>query len=104
VNHCGAQGESSEVVRSGSIQIGILGALSRIASLKDEFVVLSSDQGVGLGVPGLLREICYDPTQGSVLEENNGFGVISVKDLTEKRLDRLTILLVSGPSAEISFD
>jgi hypothetical protein len=30
--------------------------------------------------------------------------VIPVNDLTDKRMDRLAVLVVSGPSAEISFE
>lgn len=72
------------------------------------FSLLSSTQGQALGIPGLIREFCYDPFLGSSAERQiistEGFGIISVKDLTENRIDRLTVLLLSGPSADISFD
>ncbi|MBI2711957.1 MAG: hypothetical protein HYX41_03690 [Bdellovibrio sp.] len=72
------------------------------------FFLLNHDQGGKLGIPGLVTEYCYDPFQGSSAESKEvdtvGFGIISVKDLTENRLDRLTVLLLSGPSADISFD
>jgi hypothetical protein len=61
-----------------------------------------------MGIPGLVKEFCYDylAGSGSVLKGESvvGFGIIPVKDLAEKKLDRMSLLLLSGPSAEISFD
>ncbi len=77
-------------------------------SLRDDYLWVSSGRGVELGVPGLVSEFCYDYLTGSAsaLRGNtvNGFGIIPANDLTEKRLDRLTVLLLTGPSAESSFD
>jgi hypothetical protein len=90
---------SGEVIRSGVLFGG---------RWDGGFALLSSSQGQGLGIPGLIHEFCYDPFQGSSAEMHAistvGFGIIPVKDLTEKRVDRLTVLLLSGPSADISFD
>lgn len=65
-------------------------------------------QAKELGIPGVVNEFCYDYLTGSGAiakgESVVGFGIIPAKDLTEKRLDRLTVLLLSGPSAEMSFD
>jgi hypothetical protein len=75
---------------------------------RDEFLWVSPSRGDQLGVPGLVDEFCYDYLAGSgaVLKGQSvvGFGIIPVSDLTEKRIDRLSVLILSGPSAEISFD
>lgn len=72
------------------------------------FSWVSTARGLELGVPGLVNEFCYDylAGSGSVLKGESivGFGIIPAKDLTEGRLDRLSILLLSGPSAEETFD
>ena len=77
-------------------------------SLKGLYTWISPAQGQELGVPGLVNEFCYDYLSGSSATSKNedviGFGLIPANDLTEKRLDRLTVLLLTGPSAESSFD
>jgi hypothetical protein len=69
---------------------------------------LAPPLGSEMGVPGLAISFCYDYLAGNgalVSGENVvGFGIIPVNDLAEKRLDRLTLLLLTGASAEISFD
>jgi hypothetical protein len=87
------------VVQSGSLLNG-----SRL----DQYVLLSRDEGNELGIPGLLQSLCYDPLAGSTAtnrdEAISGFGIIPVKDLTEKRQDRISLLIFKGPSAEVSFE
>jgi hypothetical protein len=68
-----------------------------------EYLWISKDQGVELGIPGLVGEFCYDSLAGA-RETGIGFGIIPAKDLTEKRMDRISILLLMGQSGEISFD
>jgi hypothetical protein len=74
----------------------------------DKYMWLIPTRGTELGVSGLVGEFCYDYLAGSgaVLKGQDiiAFGIIPAKDLTEKHLDRLSVLLLSGPSAEISFD
>ena len=57
-------------------------------------------------IPGLSSSFCYDPQVGADLPEGQPIGLAfaPVKDLTEGRTDRISILLVSGNSAEISFE
>jgi hypothetical protein len=78
------------------------------ASRMDQFVLLSPQQGKELGIPGLVESFCYDSLKGSEQtageESISGFGVISVKDLAEKRTDRVSLLIFKGPSAELSFE
>ena len=72
------------------------------------FVLLSAVRGSELGIPGLVDSFCYDPLQGSDATTKGeglvGFGILPVNDLTAQRTDRLSVLLLRGQSAEISFD
>jgi hypothetical protein len=87
------------VVRSGSL-----------VSARDvsKYRFLTHQMGESLSIPGLLEQFCYDPLQGS--ESSNrgeniaGFAIAPVKDLTEHRADRIAVLLLMGPSAELSFE
>ena len=68
---------------------------------KDKFQILPPENATLLELPGLVNEFCYDP-----FKENDqvlGFAIIPVKDLSNSRLDRYSLLILSGPSAEISF-
>ena len=73
-----------------------------------EYALISSKMGQEFGIPGLIHSFCYSYLDGSVVSEYPdsiaGFGIISVKDLADKRLDRITLLILSGPSADVSFD
>ncbi len=97
VKDCKAEG--GELVRSSSL-IPV--------SPGGGYTLLSPKVGAALGIPGLIHSFCYDYLAGSVIIEYPksiaGFGIISVKDLAEKRLDRISLLLLSGPSADVSFD
>lgn len=94
---CGSQ--TGEVVRTGNLFQ---------TKNPGDYSILNSSEGITHGVPGLIDRFCYDSLSGSSAELNGetavGFGIIPVKDLTEKRMDRLTVLLLTGSSAEISFD
>jgi hypothetical protein len=72
------------------------------------FQLLNRQKAGEAGIPGVVTEFCYDPLQGNsnVLQskESVGFAIAPANDLTANRFDRLAILLVSGPSAEVSFD
>ena len=90
-----------EVIRTGSFE-------SSTASSHLRFVLVDPRMGDELGIPGLQSEFCYDHLTGFSAatdgKEVVGFGVISSEDLEQRRLDRMSILLLSGPSAEISID
>ncbi|MEO7162095.1 MAG: hypothetical protein ABI041_04175 [Bdellovibrionia bacterium] len=77
-------------------------------AMEEGYTLIPPKTGQELGIPGLIHSFCYDYLAGSVISEypNSvaGFGIISVKDLAEKRLDRISLLLLSGPSADVSFD
>jgi hypothetical protein len=74
----------------------------------ENYALLSTEQGKNLGIPGLVESVCFDSLSGSEQsskdEAISGFGIISVKDLAEKRADRVSILIFKGPSAELSFE
>ena len=99
VPNCSAASSVGSIVKSGSL-------LSE-GHLED-FVLLSPEEGRRLGLPGLVESICYDPLAGSPgtsqPESIAGFGIVPVKDLTDARADRLSLLIFKGPSAEISFE
>lgn len=66
------------------------------------------DPGTGgqAGIPGLVRDLCYDPL-GTVSPREPGisaFAFAPVTDLANGRLDRTSILLLSGPLSESSFE
>ena len=73
-----------------------------------ELAVLDPAIGEQVGVPGLGRQFCYDPLHGSESGDESrslaAFGFLPVPDLSERRFDRLTVLLLTGPSAEATFD
>ncbi len=88
-----------EVVASGNFAL-----LSR----SEQYLFVDPKTGESLGIPGLQGEFCYDHLAGfaaaSEGKEVVGFAVIPALDLAEKRLDRMSVLLLSGPSAEVSMD
>ncbi len=87
-----------EYVRSGSID----------ASNQQELALLSPELGHKMGFVTLVDRFCYDPLLGSEEasqgKDHTGFGILPAKDLTENRVDRLVFLVLSGPSAQISFE
>lgn len=73
-----------------------------------KFHILTDEMSHELLIPGVVRDLCYHPIQGNeALSESlptQAFGIIPVKDLTEKRTDRASFVYLTGNSAEISFD
>lgn len=103
--------QHGEIVRSGTLSSSAALTTDVVPESKESnrgYTWLSESAGTELQVPGLVQEFCYDYLLGSSATQQDGviigFGIISVKDLTEKRLDRLSLLILSGTSAEISFD
>jgi len=72
----------------------------------EAFSFIFPESAQSLGVRGLMDRLCYDPLAGFQSSEKNlvGMAVIPVKDLSEKRLDRISTILFEDHSAEISFD
>jgi len=79
-----------------------------------DYRLLTLDKGERLGVASVVREFCYDSLQGNLQlgarndsgshEKLSGFALISVKDLTQSRMDRVSVVFFKGQAAEISFD
>lgn len=92
--------------RGKSIRHGTLSASDPDSA--ESFVLLNRQAGEGFGIPGLVHSFCYDPLQGSdafrLGEPVVGFAVIPAKDLATGRLNRMSILLLSGAHAEVSFE
>ncbi|MBN22306.1 MAG: hypothetical protein CL678_13575 [Bdellovibrionaceae bacterium] len=65
---------------------------------------ISPELGASIGIPHLTLSFCYDPKLGADYMNTTGFAVIPVKDLSTSRLDRISVLSLSGESAEISYD
>ncbi len=99
--------EKAESCASGSWQAVRAGSLLSGAS-RGGYQLMDAETGRLLGIPGLIESFCYDYLAGSSLVLNgrtlSGFAVTPVNDLTEKRTDRMALLLLKGPSAEISFE
>ena len=95
LSHCQST-EPGKVVRSGQF-------LDEIEGL-----TLLGPEHAELGVPGLARTFCYDAMRGTDLTHGvNGaivLGLIPFKDLGEKRVDRVSLILIEGPSAKITFE
>jgi hypothetical protein len=72
------------------------------------FKILDSKLGYDLSIPGIVQQLCYHPIDGnSVLPDSlptQAFGILPVKDLTDRRTDRASFVYLTGNSAEISFD
>lgn len=74
----------------------------------ESYLLLDPAKGDELGIPGLVESFCYDPQHGNDAIQKGqavvGFGIFPVKDLTDHRMDRLSVLLLSGSLAEILTD
>lgn len=73
---------------------------------EEEYALLSPEKGKELGVPGLLTSFCYDPVIGSPeIKEDavSGFAIGAANDLEQQKYDAVSIVLLKGPLAEISF-
>ena len=83
----------AKVVRSGSLSS---------KPWVEEYRLLSPNEGKDLNIPGLVETFCYDSVDGAV-DSVTGFGLMPVKDLTDGRTDRISVLLVRGVNADLKF-
>lgn len=69
---------------------------------------LEPADGERWGVPGLVREYCFDPLKGGGSAAKGlpviGLGVAPKADLNEGRSDRMAVIFVSGASAEVAYE
>lgn len=68
------------------------------------FVVFEPREAIALGLERVTTSICYDPLGTGAKPEVQSLGILTAKDLTESRLDRVAFLNFSGLFAEIDFD
>ena len=82
-------------------------------SIADGFRILNFGDSSRLRLPGLIDSICYDPLAGMENFANDdsmkAFAIapihdVAVNSLTEARMDRIAILFMKGPSAELTFE
>ena len=72
--------------------------------------LLTSSSAVERGVPGILDRFCYDPINGYsvdkalTVEEYAGWGIAPLQDRQANRLDRLAVVFVRGPGADLQFE
>jgi hypothetical protein len=68
---------------------------------------LDPARGQEVGIPGLLSSFCFDPLSGSSVTPGDdsvaAFAILPVKELTTEP-EHHAVLLLKGPSAEISFE
>lgn len=74
------------------------------AKYRGGYTVLTPEQGLTLNIPRLITAFCYESISEPLIGPMSGFAVTSVKDLTSLRVDRSSVVLLSGTYAEISFD
>jgi len=70
-------------------------------------LLLSPTEGERAHLSGLVESFCYDSIGGAALSTSHslgGFAIIPAGDQHEGRLDRLAIVTLDGPSANINFD
>lgn len=71
------------------------------------YQLLNAAQGEELGIPGLAQQLCYDHLSGTQLPADGGivgFATGFENDIRDRRLDRISILLVKGISGEMNLD
>ncbi len=108
--NCSSPAELWKPVKSGGFLRSKLGR-----SIAERFRVLDVDSGRALGVPSLVHQICFDAIHGfsgvtppgqAQAQASKALGVAVARqiDIDEKRLDRVSVVLLTGNSAEVDFE
>jgi len=74
---------------------------------RNKLQLISEADGKALALPGLVLEFCFDSLTGFVtphVGQDQAFGLIPVKDLTDRNLDHLSLLILRGNTANILFN
>jgi hypothetical protein len=84
------------------------------AQIQSRYTWLTPEKGKLLEVPGLSSEVCYDPLLGIQTaavsdvkmtdQKVIGFGILPVKDLSNHEIDNLSIVLLTPPEGEVTFE
>lgn len=81
------------------------GSLAESTEQESRFVLMNAQQAASLGIDSIVESFCYDSIRGAKYDVRTlGFGVAIANDLTQSRLDRMSILLIETPIARISLD
>lgn len=81
------------------------GPVFRRTEVGELYTVLSPEIAREVGLERVSQSLCYDPTPPEAVSELvQAVGILSVKDLAERRLDRASFLNFSGLFADIDFD
>ncbi|MBL7715011.1 MAG: hypothetical protein JNL01_06045 [Bdellovibrionales bacterium] len=82
-----------------------------ILKSRSELQILSKDQQGNFGLAQLVDEFCFQSREGVSFAKATdpnvqalGFAVLPAADVDAMRSDRLSLLVLSGPSAEISYE
>lgn len=73
-----------------------------------DLILLTSEQAKQLEIPNVITEICFSHLTGNEWDRQGsktvGFAVMPKDDILEKKIDRVSVLVLSGPNAEAHFD
>ncbi len=105
VDQCDStHGFSNGIVEAKSARIWGGGPVFENREYGKEFVVFDPRAAATLGLERVTTAVCYDPVGGEAADIVQALGILTAKDLTLKRLDRIAFLNFSGLFAEIDFD
>jgi hypothetical protein len=80
------------------------GTLTSSEQQAAKYRLVSPSRGEQLGIPGLALSFCYDSLVGAQVGNLHAFAITSVNDLAVGYADRASVLILEGPSAEMSFE
>jgi hypothetical protein len=69
-----------------------------------QFSIFDPKDAGAEGLERVTTAVCYDPLSVEAAKPVQALGILTVKDLAERRLDRIAFLNFSGLFAEIDFD
>ncbi|MBS1963936.1 MAG: hypothetical protein JST04_17120 [Bdellovibrionales bacterium] len=105
IDQCDANhGFSNGIVEAKSARVWGGGPVFENPARGQEFVVFEPREATQLGLERVTTTVCYDPLGNTAADRVQALGILTAKDLTDKRLDRVAFLNFSGLFAEIDFD
>ncbi len=70
-----------------------------------KFKILSQDEAKEFSIALVGDAVCFDPVEGLISKHSKQvIAIIPVKDLSEKRLDRASYVIIEGESAKVSIN
>jgi hypothetical protein len=105
VDGCGSNhGFSNGIVEAKPARVWGGGPLFENPERAADFVIFEPKVATALGLERVTTDVCYDPLGTDAANGIQALGIMTAKDLAEKRLDRVAFLNFSGLFAEIGFD